>query len=76
MLLLSECLSDASFAEVALDGSLEDLLRYGYKNPGMLASCVLSHEVAHARNISVFTLRKKLADERLAAESFSFLKRI
>ena len=76
MLLLPPCFSDASFAEIALDGSLEGLLRYGYKNPGMLASRVLSHEVAHARNISVFTLSKKLADERLAAESFSLLKRI
>ena len=70
MLLLSECLSDASFAEVALDGSLEDLLRYGYKNPGMLTARVLSHEVAHTRNISMSALGKQLADERLAAEPF------
>lgn len=76
MLLLSECLSDTSFAEIALDSSLEDLFRYGYKNPGMLASRVFSHEVAHTRNISVSALCKKLADECLAAEPFALLKRI
>ena len=76
VLLLSECLSDTSFAEIALDRSLEDLFRYGYKNPGMLTSRVLSHEVTHTRNISVSALCKKLSDERLAAESFALLKRI
>lgn len=76
VLLLSPCFSDASLAEIALDRSLEDLLRYGYKNPGMLASRVLSHEVAHTRNITVSALCKQLSYERLAAESFALLKRI
>ena len=70
VLLLSPGFAYPSFAEIALDRSLEDLLRYGYKNPGMLASRVLSHEVAHTRNISMFALGKQLADERLAAEPF------
>ena len=68
--MLSPCLSDASLAEIALDSSLEYLLGYGYKNPGMLTARVLSHEVAHARNISMSALGKQLADERLAAEPF------
>ena len=73
MLLLSPGLPDASLAKVALDCSLEDLLRYGYKNPGMLASRVLSHDVAHARNIPVFALGKQTLDECLAAEPFVLL---
>ncbi len=74
MLLLSPSLSDASFAEVALYGSLENLLWYGYKNPGMLASSVLSDKIAHARYISMLSLGKKNFDECLAAESFFFFE--
>ena len=74
MLLLSPCFPDASLAQVSLHSSLEDLLRHGYKNPGVLTSGVLADQISHARNIPVFTLRKKLTDERLAAESFVLLK--
>ena len=74
MLLLSPSLAYTSFAKVALDGSFEDFLRDGYKNPGMLTSGVLSDQIAHARYTSMFTLGKKSFDKRLAAESFFFLE--
>ena len=69
MLLLSPALSNSAFAEISLDCSFEDLLRYRYKNPGMFASCVLSNQVAHARYTSMLSLGKKCLDESLAAES-------
>lgn len=74
VLLLSPCLSDTSFAEVALDCSLEYLLGYGYENPGMLTPGIFAYQVSHARNCSVTTFGKQLADKCLAAESFFFLK--
>lgn len=74
VLLLSPALSYPAFAEVSLYGSLENLLGYRYKNPGMSASGVLSNKVAHTRYTSMFTLGKKCFYKRLAAESFFFFE--
>ena len=74
MLLLSPCLSDATFAKVALDRSLETFFGNRNKNPGMVTSSVLADKVAHARNISVTTLGKQFLYKGLAAESFFLFK--
>jgi hypothetical protein len=76
MLLLAPRFADKAFAQISLHRSLETFLRNGYKNPGMVTSCVLSDEIAHARNISVTPLGKQFLNERLAAESFFFFESI
>lgn len=70
VLLLSPGFAYPSLTEIALDGSLEDLLWYRNKNPGLLTSCVFSDKIAHARYISMSSLGKQLFNKRLAAESF------
>jgi hypothetical protein len=74
MFLLSPGFTDTALAEVALYSSLEVFLRNGYKNPGMVTSCVLSDEIAHARNISVTPLGKQILNKFLAAEPFFLLE--
>ena len=74
MLLPAPCLADTSLAQISLYSSFEAFFRYGYKNPGMVASGVLADKVAHARYISVTTLGKQFLDKVLAAEPFFFLE--
>ena len=74
MLLPAPCLADTSLAQISLYSSFEAFFRYGYKNPGMIASGVLADKVAHARYISVTTLGKQFLDKVLAAEPFFFLE--
>ena len=76
MLLLSECLSDTSFAEIALDSSLEELLGYGYHNAVYSAVRSVKALVAYARHTAVLTFGKKLRYGRLAAQSFFLRKSI
>ena len=74
VLLSAPCFANATFAQIALDSSLEAFLWYGYKNPGMVASGIFAYQIAHARNISVPTLGKQFLNKGLAAESFFFLE--
>lgn len=72
MLLLSPAFADSSFAQVALDGSFEGLLRHGNKYPGIVVSRIPADKVSHARDASMLSFLKKIGDDRLAVKPFLF----
>ena len=57
------------------NSSLEYLLRYRNKKPGMVETCVFHEQVTHAGHTTMTTLGKKLRDGCLATESFFLGKR-
>ena len=70
MLLSAPALPDPALEEIAFDGTLEQLFRYGHHDAVAVRTVICHPDITQTRHASMTTLGKKLFNPGLAAQSF------